>query len=322
MANTDFEAGTPAEYEDIRAQVKAIREAEKITWEQLARLTGEPAGTLSTWVGGTYTAPGHKIAAALKKWLQGREARQAIGPIAAMPDYYETPTSRAIWDALTFAHRMPDISPIVGNPGIGKTSTLREYARKFPQVHIITVTPAQGRPQHVLPQLCDALGVAERMNARLFDALLKRLRGTDALLVIDEAQFLTVEALEQMRTLHDQAGIGVALAGNTELLAILRGKVGRKSEGVVGAQLTSRVGTRFVGRALKPGDADAMLDALAIADEQVRKIVRSIAAKPGHLRVATKAIRKALLIATTQNKAIDAQLVRWAYESTTDTEAA
>ena len=49
-----------------------------------------------------------------------------------------------------------------------------------------------------------------RLEAEIAD----RVRGTHGLLIVDEAQHLDTRALEVLRGLHDQAGIGLALMGN------------------------------------------------------------------------------------------------------------
>ena len=48
-------------------------------------------------------------------------------------------------------------------------------------------------------------------------SLVDYLRGTKRLLIIDEADQLTLDALQAVRSLNDKAGIGIVLAGNNKL---------------------------------------------------------------------------------------------------------
>ena len=50
-------------------------------------------------------------------------------------------------------------------------------------------------------------------------AIHARLEGTKGLLIIDEAQNLFPKAMDQIRSFHDQAEIGIALVGNQTVAA-------------------------------------------------------------------------------------------------------
>ena len=56
------------------------------------------------------------------------------------------------------------------------------------------------------------------------------------LLIIDEAELLTLNSLEILRRIHDKAGIGIVLAGMPRLRANLRGARGQYK------QIYSRIG--------------------------------------------------------------------------------
>lgn len=304
----------PEKYRPIQEQVSAVKAAEGLSWVQIANEAGVAPGTLSPWVTGTYGAPGHEVAEALTRWLDARTARKATrAALGDVPTYVETPTAREITAVLQFAQVMPDFCPVVGSPGIGKTTTIEEYQRRSPHVYVTTAVRNQGRPVQLMTQLCDEMGIGEKSANLLFSAVRQHLKGKGALVVIDEAQHLTFDALEQMRQLHDLAQCGVVLAGNVGLVQTLRGATAAKKRVVEYAQITSRVGATINQAELRRGDVGALLDAWNITDRDMRQLLAAIAAKPGALRTVTKTIRLATLMGAGQGRELDIDLIRAAY---------
>ena len=77
-----------------------------------------------------------------------------------------------------------------------------------------------------------------------------RVNGVRGLLIVDEAQHLSLRALETLRALHDATGAGLALMGNAVVYARLTG--GRRAAEF--AQLFSRVGKRVRLTQVEEGD--------------------------------------------------------------------
>lgn len=319
MTDTTTEAAAPKgkvpeKYRPIQEQVSAVKAAEGLSWVQIANEAGVAPGTLSPWVTGTYGAPGHEVAEALTRWLDARVTRKATrAALGDAPAYVETPTAQAIMAVLSFAQIMPDFCPVVGAPGVGKTTTIKEYQRRNPQVYMTTAVRGQGRPVQLMTDLCDVMGVGEKSASLLFGAVRQHLSGKQALVVVDEAQHLTTDALEQMRQLHDLAGCGVVLAGNVGLVATLRGGSAPKKKIGEFAQITSRVGATVNQDGLRKGDVAAVLDAWGISDRDMRQLLSAVAAKPGALRSMTKTIRLAQLHAAGQGRDLDIEMLRLAY---------
>ena len=87
--------------------------------------------------------------------------------------------------------------------------------------------------------LAERLGVRERVARKITSELVSRLKGSGRVILIDEAQHLTVRALNHIRCLADEAEIGVCLIGNEEVYSKLKGS-GKADF----AQLFSRIGMR------------------------------------------------------------------------------
>ena len=131
---------------------------------------------------------------------------------------------------------MADINLVIGEAGLGKTVTLKQYAKTVDNVILVEVTPTYS-PKVMLVELCNRLGIVpSRSNHDNEVSIVEKLKGSDKLLIIDEAELLAYKSLEIIRRIHDMAKIGVVLAGMPRLRANLHGKNGEYK------QLYSRIG--------------------------------------------------------------------------------
>lgn len=229
---------------------------------------------------------------------EAREERPAFVELPTAPAWFSTPTAKRIEAGLMYAQTAGDIAVIHGGAGLGKTSTARWYASTRPNVWIAVMTPATCSLAPCLERVLEACGVRGQGGraARLEEALRMRVNGVRGLLIVDEAQHLSLRALETLRALHDATGAGLALMGNAVVYARLTG--GRRAAEF--AQLFSRVGKRVRLTQVEDGDVDALLEAWGAKlsrPENFRKEALAIARKPGGLRVLTKTLRLAALIA-------------------------
>jgi len=299
------------EQDALREQVGQIQEQEDLTKQDVADQSGIKYGTLTSWLGRTYKGNTSRVAAEVERWLNEREARQAAAAsFVQSPGWQATPTAETFINTLRYAQVMPDMSLIAGGAGIGKTSAAEQYKTMSPNVHLVTAEPTLTGSNALLSELCIEVGCDEKHPGKLSRALRRKLRGTQALIVVDEAQHLKKEAIEQLRSLHDKAGVGVVLLGNETIYQSIDG-AGR-SPGY--AQLFSRFGKRVHQAKPKKSDVDALLDAWGVSDAEEMKFARTIASKPGALRMLDKALRLASTIAAGANETRGIAHLRHAYK--------
>jgi len=291
----------PDEIDAIRAEVRAVIEAEGLAQTIVAKEAGIPYGTFTSWLGGTYAGRNDLKAGEARKWLRERQVRQQTVAMAPEPPrFILTPTADRITVRLTQAKVLADFVVVVGAPGTGKTTTACQFTRSNTNVFKIVAHPTLSRPRALLQQLARIVNVQASTGKLdlIHAALVSKLRGTGALVIVDEANFLEPEALNQLRSLHDQAEIGIALIGNASIHLNLAGR-GRGGEF---AQLTSRVGMRLDIKRVDDRDIDALLDAWGIEGKAERHHLRVIAAKPGALRGMTKTLRLAHMLAAAERR--------------------
>jgi DNA transposition AAA+ family ATPase len=309
-------SGQGPEMDALRAEVRTAMETRNISTPQAAKQIGLGYSTLQAFMAAKYSGDNWKIAELLRKWLHSLAAaaeRRTIVPSAT--PFVATPTALAFLDVLEHAQFVPDLVIITGGAGVGKTTAAEEHQRRQPNVWLMTAKPSVSSTSAVLDAICEALTVTETVASRRNRALIRRLTGTQGLLIVDEAQHLTTQALDELRSIHDEAKIGLALMGNHEVYARLEGG-SRKPQF---AQLYSRVGMRIARPRPLAGDVEALLEAAQIEGVDERKLLRTIAAKPGALRGMAKTLRVAGILAASDGDAVTRQHLVDAWARISDT---
>lgn len=160
-------------------------------------------------------------------------------PFQLMPDprlLFESRThTRALSYLIYGMERREGFVVITGDIGTGKTLLLQTLLGQLQTRHmsVARIATANLDAEAVIASVAGAFGVSFKGQSKfeLMDALVARLaggRGRGSLLIVDEAQTCTVEALEELRAISNlqaggQALIQVVLVGQTELRQMLAG---------------------------------------------------------------------------------------------------
>lgn len=284
--------------EDQREWLNAHKEETGASWSALAPKIGIPMGTLSPFATNSYRGDNQKIADAIYRYRQMLTAQAAIAvEMPQPPSFFETPTSRRIITMLSVA-QLGDMTIVAGGPGTSKTQAIRHYQASVSQVWVATMKPSTAGVNTMQIKVLEALGErnAKGTPLALSTKIESLVRGTNGLLIIDEAQHTSEKALEEIRSWHDETGIGICLVGNEEVL--LRLTLGNKRDAF--ARLASRIGNRLIFRGPSDGDALALADAWNIDHEAQRAFLVETAKKPGGLRTCTKLMKMACMLAASE----------------------
>lgn len=169
------------------------------------------------------------------------------------PGYVEGAVHKLISVVCDRTRKHGSFGVVCGHVGVGKTRSLKEYAKRKPQTVVIETNPAM-TPGTLLAELLEALDVAAPagLDAK-FRAVVKVLAGTTYLLIVDEAENCNATALHYLRRIRDKAGVGVVLAGTERLHALIRPEHGQFD------QIRSRVAMwPATIKAINRDDADDM----------------------------------------------------------------
>lgn len=247
-----------------------------ITQKEAGRELGVTDGVISGFLAGKYKTP-HTIIPKVQA-LINMNKKKAVAPKA--PDFAPTSISRVVQNAIAYAHLRGVIAVVYGDAGVGKTSTVQEYVKNDKLAMLITISPTFASITGVNELIASQLGVRERVSRKLTMEIVDRLKGSGRVLIVDEAQHLTVRALNHLRCLSDESGIGVALVGNEEVYSKMRGS-GKADF----AQLFSRVGMRkqVQTRDISMADIESIFGRYDL-DEGVMKLLAGVANTPYGLR--------------------------------------
>ena len=293
-ASTEAFGGWSDEMKATLAALEALMERDKLSRKNVADLSGVPYGTFSSWVIGKYQGRSDEIATKLQLWMDGyQQQRSTRAALPGDPPFQMTQTAAAFLATLQMAQALGTMAVISGGAGVGKTKAVCECRRTTANVWVVTARADTATMGAFLEAVCDALGISERIARRRAGACIGRLKDTGGLVVVDEAQHLTTEALELLRGIHDASGVGMVVVGNETVYSKLEGR-GRTPEF---AQLFSRIGRRTRRSTPSRSDIDMMVAAWGITDAGQVKLLRAIGQKPGALRNIRMTMRQAHLLA-------------------------
>lgn len=311
---TPLHAPATDDTNDVRAKVRSMMLMDRsLSQARIGKESGLSGSVVSQWLGGTYPGDNSAVEAKLSRWIDTTHAQRAqAARLPAAPEYVATPSSERVIAALTYAQVASDIAIVYGGAGLGKTTAIRQYALRSPNVWPATMSPATASVATALEEIAEAVGAGSAVGggaARLFRAICRRVSESAGLIVIDEAQHLSVAALDQIRAIHDATGLGVALVGNESVYARLTG--GNRAAYL--DRLYSRIGKRV--RLVKSTQADvvAILSAWDIDAKPCRAQLIDIASKPGGLRGLTKVLRLGSMYAAAEGRALCCDDVRTAW---------
>lgn len=279
----------------IRQRIQAAIDEDGLTQSAAARSIGTSPSILNQWLKGKYSGDNEAVDRKAEQWLAIRARRTEMSDVLPeMPDWFEGPSAHAIKGTLALAHVTGDMVCVYGGPGVGKTETCSRYRSQNANVWMATMAPHCNSVVPALQEIAEAVGVKEMQytGARpLYRAIVRMVDRTSGLLIIDEAQHLNEKCFDEIRSIHDVTGIGIAIVGNESVFARLTGG----NRATQHAQVFSRIGGRK--HIAKPDDADvqAQADAWGITDAEIIDFLTRISRKPGALRAVTKTLRLAAL---------------------------
>ena len=129
------------------------------------------------------------------------------------------------------------ISIISAFVGTGKTCAAEDYVKAHPMTAMIEGMPTlrqRGVADALIKQL-GGIGQARTVEQQ-FEWIIDKLKDSNGLIIVDEAEKLTDKLLEILRRVHDRSGVGLVLLGTENLTGIIKPHHGHFD------QIRSRVG--------------------------------------------------------------------------------
>lgn len=261
----------------------AMQDVLRISNGEVAKRAEIPGSTYSEVKRFTYAGNYAPYAEKLRRWIQAEETRLET-ETASLPElgFIMTSMAEKMLTAMRFAQARPAMVLCTLGAGLGKTMTLRHFEQETPHARRIVIEPTEGRPAPAIRKIAAALEVTGFHTTPLIAELKRRLSrdsGRQPVLLIDEAQNLTGEAVNQLRFLLDEAGCGIVLAGNEDLMARYSLAATREGYGQIHRRIFMRVHIKTAPLA----DIDLILARLRITDDAIIRLCRQIGTRVGGL---------------------------------------
>lgn len=285
-------------------QIKQIIESAEISQAKLAKEIGITSGALSSYLNEKYQGNVDKITQLLLGWLEHRQERQAKFMVA--PDFIKTATAEDVMETLRYAHLLSTMATVYGASGVGKTTAAKAYKQQNPNVWMITANPSRASLSETLYEMALELGLNDvsKRKGNLSRLIVKKLTDTKGLFIVDEADHLPYETLEEIRLIQEQCQIGFVLIGNDKVYTRLRGGMHQTHEY---ARLWSRISDHKRIKESQVEDIIAIAEAWQLDSENKKLIalLSGICKQGGGLRILTQILRLAWISAKSENQPLN-----------------
>lgn len=200
-----------------------------MSYTQIARAMGIGGSTLSEWRKGAYTGDVENICVRVEDFLNRHK-----NEIRRIDFSVETSIKKRVYYVINtiqkyvssnVANRLLEsakIGYIFGRAGLGKTHAIREYIKEYKGRGILVTAEsgitAVGLIKRIARELkLDDSGNAETVKTRIRDAI----KFSETIIIIDEGEHLKPSVIDLVRSIADQTGVGVVIAGTESLKSLI-----------------------------------------------------------------------------------------------------
>ncbi len=220
--------------------IKYILEYLEVTKESrssVAKKLDISPSALTTFLNGSYPSP-HTIIPKVVAFSLMEEKKEYI-PVK--PSFQRTYISNDVINTIEYCKLHGSMGIFYGDAGIGKTEGAKEFIKNNPESILITINPVFATIKGVSKLICNGLRISDyKTNMDAYSAIVRKLKDSKRVVVVDEAQHLTIKTLEHLRSMIvDDAECGLVLIGNETIYNRMLGKQEAQL-----AQLFSRVAIR------------------------------------------------------------------------------
>lgn len=269
---------------DTRTELKEFMELSGKSQRQISKETGLSTSVISQFLEGTYTGNNEKVEQTIKQYLTvSKERLNSVQTTVFFEGLYNT---QNVLFACAYAHLHNDIALVSGDAGAGKTTALEHYTKNNTGVIMVTADSCTTSATAILKVIAEKVGKQTNYRkSELMQELINQLDGTNRLIIIDEADHLTLQALQAVRNLNDRAKVGIVLSGNDKIYRqMLTGQKGQEFD-----QIRTRISVRK--RVVNDYTPEEILNIFPALDERSLAFILEIAMNES-LRKHNKIARK------------------------------
>ncbi len=190
----------------------------------IAKDIGISAAALTSYLNGKYGAKDlSAIEDKLATFLSKQETREQLPPPLEI-GFIPTEASGNIFNVADYCRLKRRIGVVVGEAGVGKTTAISEYAKEHSDA-IVVYAHRSMTLKGLFKTIARRIGADDRgLTSDIFDRITERLG--DRLLIIDEAEHMSIPMLDELRRLNDTeyGGSGLLLVGLPRFVELVRSR--------------------------------------------------------------------------------------------------
>lgn len=270
-------------------ELEIFLKVQNISQAALGRAIGVSSASISTFRKGEYKGNNKELGRKIKLYLDNYAKKKSkdIKEVAI----FESKDKQMADFVINEAVRDKEIAIIVGCAGSGKSTIAKDYARLHPNAILIEAT-LHSTARVILDELCERTHISGGRNLHEKVLLIaKELKRRDVVILIDEAEHLSVRALEDLRRIWDFSSCPLILFGTEILLKNLIGKNGELR------QLYSRIGGKWHLKGLSEAETNEVF-------------IKGIHAyTKGNFRSSVKLYKRACRLAELHNVKLDKDII-------------
>lgn len=290
--------------ENLLSQVKSYLETSGTDQTTLAKRVGKSPATLSQYLKGDYKGNVENLENDLRKYLKLVTAKKNYKRIKL--EFEKTTVAKQILKIAQMCQYNGELALCYGSSGLGKTTAL-EYLKKEGSGIILVDPDENATPRAILKQVADGikLGYYDAMPEDFIANIVKKLRKSEYLIVVDEAENLKPDVFRTLRKVHDRCNgsCGLLFIGTERLYASLAKRKGEFD------YVLNRVSLKFQ---LKPlTKEDVQLLASQIFPDITHELISFLAnATNYNARILFNTLKRCKDITESNNIALDEDVIK------------
>ena len=211
---------TKSQNQQLLEDLKKIIKEQGISQKDLAKKLDYSQAAVNTYLNNKYDGNLEEFEGTLAKFLSMYKERKTHKKVHL--NFVKTTVASKLFTVAQVCQLNSEIGLCTGASGLGKTTAIREYAQKFSGV--IVIDPDENITIRTLLKLIGnalRLKMSNNTSCQEFtEKLVDRLKGSDYLIIIDEAENIDSSCFRTLRKIHDRCDFtcGLLFVG-TERLA-------------------------------------------------------------------------------------------------------
>lgn len=292
---------------DLKQELERLMKLKNWSQNKVATMLPYSNGYLSRYMSGNFTTGNiEKFEKVLQEFID-REIDKIETKSAVIP-FVETANTKVFNEIAALCLKDCEIGVCCGEPGAGKSRSAKQFVEKHPGTILLEVDLGY-TTKIVFREIHKKLGLSGEGGIHdMLEDIIKELKGSERLIIIDEAEHLPYRALELIRRIWDktlsesyQGTVGILLVGLPRLKENLKGRTNEY------AQLFQRVGWYRKLKKMSDRDITMIVDSVFPDSNGLWKSFRKFSGN--NARVLTKLIMRSQRVAQINNCVVDEEII-------------